>query len=220
MYPGFKRPPPSHRRGRSWSQIARAFSWIPSSARSAESQDPATGTIEGWRNSLRHNITNAFGVYVHCTRTRPYPRDYLRLAAHRNQCRVPSTTSMTFKALDARRNARRSWDCAHPRGAGYHHGILLIVLFLLSERRQQSTPTHAIESSLIASPRITNTARPTTCPSNASCATLYHERLVQYIDQARARLASPAGARAGTGTTALAGSAHGVVGIGGDVGRI
>ena len=35
-----------------------------SSARSAESQDPATGTIEGWRNSLRHNITNPFGVFT------------------------------------------------------------------------------------------------------------------------------------------------------------
>jgi hypothetical protein len=49
-------PPPNNHR---WKERLER-----SAAKSAESQDPPIGTMEGWRDSLRSNIASAFGVFT------------------------------------------------------------------------------------------------------------------------------------------------------------
>ena len=89
-----------------------------SSAKPAEAQDPPLGTIEGWRDSLRHNIASAFGVFTSPAlapvRTNVATYDWQHPAA--------TTPAVARAASIASSSTSRPWTLEETRdGAGIVH---------------------------------------------------------------------------------------------------
>jgi hypothetical protein len=83
----------------------------------AESQDPPSGTIEGWRDSLRNNFSSAFGVLSSTTpapaRTRVTTYDWQHTAA---------TTPAVARAMSVASTTSKPWTLEETRdGAGIVH---------------------------------------------------------------------------------------------------
>jgi len=91
-----------------------------SSARSAEFQDLPTGTIEGWRDSLRNNIANAFGAYTSAVpapvRTRVTTYDWQHTAT------TATATPVVDRARSTTSTTSKPWTLEETRdGAGIVH---------------------------------------------------------------------------------------------------
>jgi len=92
-----------------------------SSGKPAESQDPPLGTIEGWRDSLRNNIANAFGVFTSpapgSSRTRVTTYDWQHAAAA-----ATTTPAVARAASIASTTTSKPWTLEETRdGAGIVH---------------------------------------------------------------------------------------------------
>ena len=88
-----------------------------SSAKPVEAQDPPLGTIEGWRDSLRNNIANAFGVF-----TSPALPGRTNVTTYDWQHSATPTPAIARAASIASSATSRPWTLEETRdGAGIVH---------------------------------------------------------------------------------------------------